>query len=91
MLVIAVSACFHQATPFCKFDGNVGIEIVNHPFLMVYTTYLWLLGGWFIIAVPTLLLNQAVMQIMQLQDTFLFFFVMRSDSKKTEDGCRLAI
>ena len=27
---------------------NVGIAIINHPFLMV-----WWLGGWFIIAIPT--------------------------------------
>ena len=52
--------------------GHVGIAIMNHPFLMVYTclyhpcmmirgmvyycytTHLWCLGGWFIIAIPTL-------------------------------------
>ena len=33
---------------------NVCIAIINHQFLMVYTTYLWQLGGWFIIAIPTL-------------------------------------
>ena len=34
---------------------NVGIAIINHPCLMVYTTHLWWLGGEFIIAAPTLL------------------------------------
>ena len=34
--------------------GNVGIAIINHLFLMVYTTHLWWLGGWFLIDVPTL-------------------------------------
>ena len=33
---------------------NVGIAIINHPFLMVYTTHLWWFGGWFSIAIPTL-------------------------------------
>ena len=33
---------------------NVGIAIINHPFLMVYTTHLWWLGAWFIIAIPRL-------------------------------------
>ena len=36
--------------------GNVGIAIINHPSLMVYYTHLWWLGGWFIIAIPTLLI-----------------------------------
>ena len=36
------------------FPINVGIAVINHPFLMVYTTRLWSLGGWFIIAIPTL-------------------------------------
>ena len=35
--------------------NNVDIAIINHPFLMVYTTHLWWLGGWFIIAIPTLI------------------------------------
>ena len=35
------------------FVGNVGIAIINHPCLMVFTTHLWWLGGWFIIAIPT--------------------------------------
>ena len=33
---------------------NVGIAIINHTILMVHTTHLWWLGGWFIIAIPTL-------------------------------------
>ena len=33
---------------------NVGIAIINQPFLMVYTIHLWWLGGWFILAIPTL-------------------------------------
>ena len=33
---------------------NVGITI-NQPFLSVYTTDLWWLGGWLTIAIPTLL------------------------------------
>ena len=37
------------------FIGNVGIAMINHPFVMVYTTHLWWLGGWCIIAIPTLL------------------------------------
>ena len=27
---------------------------INHPFLMVCTTHLWWLGGWFIIGIPTI-------------------------------------
>ena len=34
----------------------VGIAIINHQFLMVYTSHLWWSGGWFIIAIPTLLI-----------------------------------
>ena len=33
---------------------NVGIAIINHQFWMVYTTHFWWLGGWFVIAIPTL-------------------------------------
>ena len=33
---------------------NVAIAIINHPFLMVYTTHQWWLGGWFTTAIPTL-------------------------------------
>ena len=36
-----------------EFLDNVGMAIINHPLLMVYTTDLWWLG-WFIIAIPTL-------------------------------------
>ena len=35
-------------------NDNVGTAIINHQFLMVYTNHLWWLGGWFIIAIPTL-------------------------------------
>ena len=34
--------------------NNVGIAIINNPFLMIYTTHLRWLGRWFIIAIPTL-------------------------------------
>ena len=34
---------------------NVGIAMINHLFLMVDTTHLWSLGGWFIIAILTFL------------------------------------
>ena len=46
---------FHrQELPWTiKTSGNVGIAIVNFPFLMVYTNHLWRLGGWCIIAIPT--------------------------------------
>ena len=37
--------------------SNVGIAIINHPFLMVYTIHFWRLGGWFILAIPTLSWN----------------------------------
>ena len=37
-----------------KMGCNMGIAIINHPLLMVYTTHLWWLGGWFIHAIPTL-------------------------------------
>ena len=40
-----------------KRSGNMCIAIINHSCLMVYTIYtihLWWLGGWFIIAIPTL-------------------------------------
>ena len=33
---------------------NVGIAIINHPFLMVHTSHLWWLEGCFNIAIPTL-------------------------------------
>ena len=36
------------------FGDNVGIAKIDHQFLMVYTNHLWWLGGWFIIAIPTL-------------------------------------
>ena len=42
-----------QRTKFVYWS-NVGIAIINHPCLMVYTTHLWWLGGWFVIAIPTL-------------------------------------
>ena len=47
-----LSSLFHQLVQF--YAGHVGIAIINHQFLMVYTTTLWWLGGWFIIAIPTL-------------------------------------
>ena len=34
---------------------HVGIAIINHRILIVYTNHLWWLGGWFI-AIPTLLM-----------------------------------
>ena len=33
---------------------DVGIAIINQQILMVYTAHLWWLGGWFMIAIPTL-------------------------------------
>ena len=45
--------CVPSATPTATRTAtkttNVGVAI-NHQFLMVYTTHLWWLGGWFIIA-----------------------------------------
>ena len=48
--------CFIQgeSPPWClllytPINGNVSTAIVNHPFLMVYTTHLWWVGGWFIL------------------------------------------
>ena len=35
--------------------NTVGIAIINNPIVMVYTTHIWWLGGWFIITIPTLL------------------------------------
>ena len=49
-----------QAHPYVLKLANVGIAIINHSFLMVYTTHLWWLGGWFIIAIPTLPLKPSM-------------------------------
>ena len=45
----------HNHSITIKKHSNVGIATINHPFLMVCPTHLWRLGGWFIIAIPTLL------------------------------------
>ena len=44
----------HLKSTAVRILSNVGIAIINHPFLMVYTTHLWWFGGWFIIAIPIL-------------------------------------
>ena len=40
-------------------SNNMGIAIINHPCLMVYTTHFWWLGGLFIIATHIMWLSYA--------------------------------
>ena len=51
------------STSWKETSRNVGIAMINHPCLMVYTTHVWWLGGWFIIAIPTLIALQATSEL----------------------------
>ena len=53
MVITCYNIIYFSKESICRYN-NVGKAIINHPFSMVYTTHLWWLGGWFIIAIPTL-------------------------------------
>ena len=55
IILIFVGAMIHRSRILINVGYSNNKAPIIHPFLMAFSTHLWWLGGWFIIAIPTLL------------------------------------